>query len=107
MFSDATLNEQYPAASNLSSRAGDAVRWVLQRLRAQHGSQRRGSQSVDEPMTSALQARLESIEREIDRVTRLALKEDDASKQEALLSLARDLQRDARAIRDQIRELRA
>jgi hypothetical protein len=74
----------------------------MQRLRRQVRSQREESQSVDEPMLAALQARLEALEREIDRVTSLALKRDDLSKQEALLSLARDLQRDARAIREQI-----
>ncbi len=110
MYLDVALNvflsERYALARNSSSRAGEALRSALAWLRPRVGRASPGSDYTpvaDTPILAALRARLESIEREKDRVTHLALQEDDVTKQEAYLALARDLQREARAIREQIR----
>jgi hypothetical protein len=101
MYLDVALGERCTTAWTSSSRAGDLVRRVLERLRPRDG--RANLASFDTPILAALRARLEAIEREVDRITRFALSEDDVARQDACLALARDLQRDAREIREQIR----
>jgi hypothetical protein len=103
MHLDAALTEQYAPTQNSSSRAGDAVRQALDRLRTRLGIRRANRGSANDPIIAAMLARLETIGHEIDRVTRLALQEQDVARQEALLALARDLQREVRGIREQIR----
>jgi hypothetical protein len=56
---------------------------------------------------AALQARLEVLEKEIDRLSRLASEADDVTRQQQYWDLAQDLQRDARKIRDELRRARA
>lgn len=103
MYLDEVLSERSAWPRDFSSRAGEALRQAIERLRAQLGRAAANPESVDEPIIAALQARLESIDKEIQRLTCLASGQHDIAKQEACLALARDLQRDARAIREQIR----
>jgi hypothetical protein len=103
MFVDMALNGRDVASRNSLTSAGDALRQAIARLRARVGRAATNPESVDEPIIAALQSRLESLDQEIDRLTCLASEERDLAKQEACLGLARDLQREARAIREQIR----
>jgi hypothetical protein len=52
-----------------------------------------------DPVVVALQARLEAIEQEIDRLTRLAAAEDDYVRRQQYWDLARDVQAEARKLR--------
>jgi len=101
MYLDVALTGQYVPSRNSSSRAGDVLRRAIERLRPQ--TEGANPESADTPIVAELRARLETIEQEADRVTRLALKEDEVAKQEAYLALARDMQREAREIREQMR----
>ena len=103
MYLDVNLDQRNVASRNSSSLTADVLRKAMERLRARVGIRRAEPRSVGEPITAAIEARLESIENEIDRVTRLASQELDLTRQEAFLALARDLQRNAREIRKQIR----
>jgi hypothetical protein len=104
MFVDMALNGRDVASRNSLTSAGDALRRAIARLRrARVGRAATNPESVDDPIIAALQSRLESLDQEIDRLTCLASEERDLAKQEACLGLARDLQREARAIREQIR----
>jgi hypothetical protein len=53
---------------------------------------------------SALQARLAVLDKEIARLSDLGLNQQNAAGQESYLRLAQDLQREARAIREEIRK---
>lgn len=58
--------------------------------------------SEGDAIAAALEARLEVIEREIDRLTRLAASEKDAARQQQYWELARDTQAEARKLRDEL-----
>ncbi len=78
----------------------------MERLRRRVGIREElpASASCDDPgIIAALEARLRSIEKEIERLSCLASEAQDIERQEAFLALAQDLQRDAREIREQIR----
>ena len=57
----------------------------------------------EDAIVSALRARLAFIESEITRLTNFACEEQDPERQEERWKLAVDLQREARAVRDQLR----
>lgn len=105
MYFDLTLYDsaRFGCSQISSGRAGDAVRRAIERLRMRFGLRHENRAPVGNPMIAALAARLESIESEIDRLTRLASQEQNVSRQEQYLALARDLNREAREIRKHLR----
>lgn len=100
---DAALKMRPGLTSHTSSGTADAVRRIIERVwcRVRHVD----PESTAKPVIAALAARVESLAQEIDRLTRLAAQEQDVSRQEALLALAQDLQREAHGIREQIRRI--
>ena len=56
-------------------------------------------------LTEALQSRLRVLEDETLRLTRLASQETETTRQNDLLRLAQDLNREARELRSQIRKM--
>ena len=56
-------------------------------------------------LIEALQSRLRVLEDEILRLTRLASQETETTRQNDLLRLAQDLNREARELRSQIRKI--
>lgn len=106
MYMDLALNDGCASPRYSSRRAASAARRAMQRLRARVGIRERipRPETADgAPIVAAFEERLKSIEKEIDRLTCLASEEQDIAGQEEYLALARDLQRDAREIRNQIR----
>ena len=61
--------------------------------------------SEGDPIAAALQARLETIEHEIDRLTRLAAAEEDADRTQKYWELARDVQSEARKLRNEFAKI--
>jgi cell division septum initiation protein DivIVA len=55
------------------------------------------------PIVRALEDRLRELEKEIDRLTRQAASASDQKQQDQYWELARELQREARSIRKEIR----
>jgi hypothetical protein len=61
----------------------------------------------NEAVSAALEARLEALEEEIDRLSRLASSAKEVEAQQQYWNLARDAQIEARNLRKEFRELKA
>ncbi|MGA3372097.1 MAG: hypothetical protein ABSC48_10085 [Terracidiphilus sp.] len=61
--------------------------------------------SEENPIEAAIQSRLEGIEQEIDRLTRLAAGEKETAQQRQNWELARDMQTEARKLREELSKL--
>ncbi len=63
--------------------------------------------SENEAVAAALRARLEALEEEIDRLMRLASSAKNAETQQRYWNLARDVQSEARKLRNDFHELKS
>jgi len=61
--------------------------------------------SIEDPVATALRARLEVIQQELDRLVRLAAAEKDDTRRQQYWDLARDVQDEGRRLREEFSRL--